>query len=341
MIQLKSLTLNSPVIQSPMAGCTDLPFRVIGRSKGMELAFLEMISADALIRNTPESRELMKHSPDEKPLGAQLVGCNPDSMGEAARIIESEGYDVVDVNLGCPVPKVTGKGGGSALLMKPNDVREIFRSIVKAVTKIPVTAKMRVGYEDASGKEAETIAKIAEDEGLSAICVHGRTRAQRYMSPIHLNAIARVKKAVKIPVTGNGDVFSEQDAIRMRNETGVDGIVMGRGALGNPWIYNRVKAALHNEPIPALPTFHEIKQTLLRHFELELEHNGPHIGLLEMRKVACWYFGKVPGVAQFRSKINVCSDVSVMRQLIEDFVPVKFEGRENVTLEAFDEPACS
>lgn len=321
MLTFKSLELNSPVIQSPMAGCTDLPFRIIGRSHGMELAFLEMISADALIRGTEETNDLMRRLPDEKPLGAQLVGCNADSMAEAAGMIEDQGFDVLDLNLGCPVPKVTAKGSGSALLIRPNDVKEIFAKVAKAVKNIPVTAKMRVGYEDASGKEAVVIAKIAEDCGFSAICIHGRTRAQRYTSPIHLDAIRLVKDSVKIPVTGNGDIYSEEDAIRMKEETGVDGIVLGRGALGNPWIYNRVKAALTGKPIPALPSFQEIKKTLLKHFELELEHNGEYIGLLQMRKVSCWYFSKVPGVAEFRTKINVSSSVPEMRGLIEDFQP--------------------
>ncbi len=296
----------------------------------MELAFLEMISADALIRGTEETNDLMRRLPSEKPLGAQLVGCNADSMAEAAKIIENQGFDILDLNLGCPVPKVTGKGSGSALLVRPDDVKEIFTKVVKAVKSIPVTVKMRIGYEDASGKEAVLIAKIAEEAGFSGICVHGRTRAQRYMSPIHLDPIRKVKEAVKIPVTGNGDIYTEQDAIRMKEETGVDGIVLGRGALGNPWIYNRVKAALNNESIPELPGFQEIKQTLLRHFELEMEHNGEHIGLLQMRKVACWYFAKVPGVALFRTKINACGAVPEMRALIENFESIFPLIRESV-----------
>ena len=322
MLQFKNLTLNTNVIQSPMAGCTDLPFRLIGREHGMELAFLEMISADALIRGTEETKELMRRSPSEKPIGAQLVGCNPDSMAEGARMIEDMGFDILDLNLGCPVPKITGKGSGSALLVRPDEVKEIFKKVAKAVTKIPVTAKMRVGYEDASGEEAAAIARIAEDSGFSGVCVHGRTRAQRYTNPIHLDAIRKVKQSVKIPVTGNGNVFTEADAIQMRDETGCDGIVLGRGALGNPWSYERINAAFHGKPIPPKPALSEIKKTLLKHFELELEHNGEHIGLLQMRKVACWYFNGHPGVAVFRTKINVSSSVLEMRRLIEDFEPI-------------------
>ena len=309
-----------------MAGCTDLAFRLIGRSKGMEFAFLEMISAEALIRKTPECDELMKRIPEDRPLGAQLVGCNPDSMAEAAQMIEDLGFDVLDLNLGCPVPKITGKGAGSALLVRPDDTKEIFTKVVKVVKKIPITVKMRVGYEDASGKEAVTIAKLAEDSGLSGVCVHGRTRAQRYMSPIHIDAIKRVKESVRIPVTGNGDIFTEEDALQMKERTGVDGVVLGRGALGNPWIYKRIEAAFQNAPLPDPPTFGEIKETLLKHFELELKYEGDHIGLLQMRRVACWYFSKVPGVAEFRTKVNVCNSIPEMRRLIEDFEPTQKRG---------------
>ncbi len=322
MLRLKSLTLESPVIQSPMAGCSDLPFRLIGREHGMELAFLEMISAEALIRGTEESQELMKRLPQEKPLGAQLVGCNPNSMAEAAKIIEDQGYDVLDLNMGCPVPKITGKGAGSALLTRPNDCREIFSKVVKATQHIPVTVKMRIGYEDPSGDEALAVAKIAEEEGLAGVCVHGRTRAQRYMSPIHAEAIKKVKEGVKIPVTGNGDIYNEQDALKMVESTGCDGVVLGRGALGNPWIYPRIQAALAGKKIPPPPNFEEVRRTLLRHLELEIEHYGERYALLQMRRVGCWYFSRMPGVAEFRTKINVCDGLEKMRDLIQKFNPL-------------------
>jgi len=289
----------------------------------MEFAFLEMVSAEALIRNTPESGELMQSNPEDTPLGAQIVGCNPDSMAKAAEMIEGLGYNLLDINLGCPVPKITGKGAGSALLIRPNDAQAIFTAIMKVIKNIPVTVKMRSGYTDPSGDEAVQISKIAEDSGMSAVCVHARTRQQRYMGQADWNVIKKLKKAVNIPVIGNGDVFSAEDAKRMKQETGCDGIMLGRGALGNPWIYKQIKSILEEDILPEKPPFKEIKETLLKHMALELEIIGEYRGFLKMRRVACWYFQEMPGVADFRKKINVCKTVAEMRTLIEDFEPQK------------------
>jgi len=321
-LKLKNLMLNTSVIQSPMAGCTDLPFRLIGRSKGMEFAFLEMISAEALIRETPESEEIMKRTPEDRPLGAQLVGCNADSMAQAAQIIEDLGYDLLDLNLGCPVPKITGKGAGSALLIRPDDARRIFESIMKVIKKIPVTVKMRSGYEDPSGKEAILISRIAEDCGLSAVSLHARTRAQRYMGNADWAVIAKLKEAVGIPVIGNGDIFCAEDAKRMKQMTGCDGVMLGRGALGNPWIYRQIQAVFEDHPAPEKPTFADVKAALMNHLALEIDFIGERKGLLQMRRVACWYFKDMPGAAQFRTKINVCQSVSEMKKLIDDFEPL-------------------
>jgi len=321
MLKLKSLELKSPAIQSPMAGCTDLAFRIIGREHGMDLAFCEMLSAEALIRDTKETYELMKRLPEDKPLGAQIVGDKPASMAEAAAKLESLGFDIVDMNLGCPVPKITSKGGGSALLVKPDLAKKIFDAVVAAVKKIPVSVKVRAGYEDASGKEAVQIAKLAEDAGISAVSVHGRTRAQRYVGPADWSTIAKVKEVVKIAVIGNGDIFSWEDAVRMKKETNCDAVMVSRGGLGNPWIYKQIKAAFAGELVPANPTFEELKQTLLKHMELEVKHYGEHFGLLQMRRVACWFFDNMHGVSEFRKQINMCSDVNVMRDLISKFDP--------------------
>lgn len=247
MIQLKSFTLKSRVIQSPMAACTDLAYRLLSRSYGLEFCFLEMVSAEALVRRNDNTHELMKTVVEDKPLGAQLVGCRAEAMAEAAEMVEGMGYDLLDLNLGCPVPKIAGQGAGSALLSRPDDCKEIFSQVVKRVKKIPVTVKMRLGVSDGSGNEAARIAKIAEDCGVSAVSVHGRTRVQGYSGQADYHAIRRVKEAVSIPVIGNGDVLSGEDAKRMLEITGCDGVMIGRGGLGNPWIFKNVERVLEGK----------------------------------------------------------------------------------------------
>jgi nifR3 family TIM-barrel protein len=302
-----------------MAGCTDLAYRLISRAYGMEFCFLEMVAAESLIRGNEGAHELMKTVPKDKPLGAQLMGCRPEAMAQGAQIIESMGYDLLDLNLGCPAPKVAGKGSGSALLANPDLAKQIFAAVVKSVKKIPVTVKMRLGVEDASGKEAVQVAKIAQDCGIDAVTVHGRTRAQGYSGKADYEAIARVKEAIQIPVIGNGDVLSGQDAQKMLKITGCDGVMIGRGGLGNPWIFKSIENVLGGgSPLPE-PSHEEKKKALLEHFELELAHRPEKMALLHMRRIACWYFKNLPGVAEFRGAVNTCQTVEEMRRLIENF----------------------
>jgi tRNA-dihydrouridine synthase B len=287
----------------------------------MKFAYLEMVSANALVQESRKTLELMKTAPEDRPVGCQLVGCDPEVMGKAAKMVEDMGcYDLLDINFGCPVPKVTGHGGGSALLREPGKAREIFRSVVHGVKHLPVTVKMRLGYADSSGREACEIAKIAESEGLDAVAVHGRTREQQYMGRADYEAVGRVKDAVKIPVFGNGDVFDGPSALRLRNAAGVDGIMIGRGALGNPWIYEEVQAALEGRPAPGKPTFEEKKKTLLDHLDLQALH-APRIAHLQMKRVSCWYFKDMPGAARFRERVNRCNTLEEMRRTIEEFQP--------------------
>lgn len=319
MIQLKNLALKTNIIQSPMAGCTDLAFRLVAREHGMEFAFLEMISSEALVRNASKTFRLLKSVEKDRPLGAQLVGCKPEVMGEAGAMIEDMGFDLLDINCGCPVPKITGPGGGSALLIEPDTTKKIFENVVKNVKRIPVTVKMRKGYVDPSGDEAVKIAKLAEDAGLSAVTVHGRTRAQGYSGTADWEAIRKVKQSVKIPVFGNGDVTSGDDAKRLIETSGCDGVMIGRGGLGNPWIYKSIESVLNGGASSPKPTFEEIKKTALKHFELEVETEGEKMGVLKCRKIMCWYFQGQPGAAEFRNKINFTTTAADMRRLIENF----------------------
>ncbi len=302
-----------------MAGCTDLAFRLLARDHGMEFAFLEMVSAESLVRKNQKTFRLLKSTESDKPLGAQLVGCNPDVMGEAAAMIEDLGFDLLDLNLGCPVPKIVSPGGGSALLKEPEKARQIFRSVMRNVKNIPVTVKTRKGFSDTSGDEAVQIAKHAEDEGLSAITIHGRTRAQGYTGKSDWEAIGKVKKAVRIPVIGNGDVVCGADAKKLMEISGCDGVMIGRGSLGNPWIYESIKASLNGQEEIGKPDLETIRKTALKHVEIEIETEGEKIGILKSRRIACWYFKNLPGACEFRNKANRVLSHKELKELIINF----------------------
>ncbi len=317
MIRVRDLELPD-VVQSPMANCTNLPFRLIAREQGMRFAFLEMISAEALVRDTRETLELMQTTPEDQPVGVQLVGCDPDVMGEAAAKVDAMGFSLVDINVGCPVPKIVARGGGSQLLREPDTAQAIFSRVVRAVTRIPVTVKMRLGYVDGSGQEAAYIARLAQDAGVSAIAVHGRTRAQGYTGVADYEAIGRVKAAVSIPVIGNGDVVDGASARRLKAVAGCDGVMLGRGALGNPWIYREVEAALSGTTPPPAPTLAQRAAVMWRHVELESRYEARPVGPL--RRIICWYFSDVPGVKALRDAINRAEDLTTMRALVEEFL---------------------
>ncbi|MBI5200767.1 MAG: tRNA dihydrouridine synthase DusB [Elusimicrobia bacterium] len=322
MLSLKGLTLPSGVLQSPLAACTDLAFRLVARRRGMEYAFLEMVSAHALVQKNGKTLDMLKTVAEDKPLGAQLVGCDPARMGEAAAIVEGLGFDSVDVNFGCPVPKVTGggDGAGSAMLRQPERAEAIFKAMVSAVKKVPVTVKMRTGYADASGLEAVEIAKRAEACGLSAVTVHGRTREQKYQGKADYDAIGRVKAAVKIPVIGNGDVASAADARRLLSASGCDAVMIGRGGMGNPWIYRNVAlglAELSSEPY--VPTIDERRDALLEHLALEEALESAWHAVVTMRRVVCWYTTGIPGGAEFRSRFCQAKTSAEQRALIHEF----------------------
>lgn len=316
MIQLKQLMLPS-VVQSPMANCSDLPFRLIARSQGMQFAFLEMISSEALVRDVRQTYEMMHTVPEDRPLGAQLVGCDPAVMGEGAAKLEAMGFDLVDLNLGCPVPKVVSKGGGSMLLREPVTAEAIFRRVVRSVKRVPVTVKMRLGFSDGSGAEAARIARLAQDCGIDGIAVHGRTREQGYTGHANYDAIGCVKAAISIPVIGNGDVVDGASAVRLKQVSGCDGVMIARGALGNPWIYREVQAALEGQAAPARPDRTERKRIALRHIEVQAQYEAEPLG--HLRRVVCWYFKEQPGVAEFRDRVNRAGSVEEIRALVDAF----------------------
>lgn len=328
-MKLKNLNLTSSVFQSPMAGCTDLAFRLVARKFGMQMAYPEMISAEALVRQTRLTLDMMKTVPEDRPLGLQLVGSDPDRMAEAAQIVEEMGFDLVDVNIGCPVKKVTGQCAGSALLREPARAREIFKKMSDAVERIPLTVKLRLGYSDASGKEAITIAREAEDAGFSAVAVHGRTRSQGYTGKADYEAIGCVKKALKIPVIGNGDVRDQKSARELLEKSGCDAVMIGRGALGNPRIYALIDAVIEHRDVPPPLTLEEKRQALRLHLEYLLNFEGEW-ALPKMRRIGVWYFMGEPGVAQFREKIQRCEHVSEMRELIESFNLLPLEDKSDL-----------
>lgn len=345
MLKIGSLELRYPIIQSPMAGCTDLAFRLLARRRGMEFSFLEMISANGLLHDSHNTHELMKTVPEDRPLGAQLVGCEPDVMAEAATRIEDMGFDLLDLNLGCPVRKITTQGAGSALLKDPKGAEALFRSVVKAVKRIPVTIKIRKGYEDDSGREAAEIARIAEDCGIAAVTVHGRTRAQGYTGKADWQAIGLVKKAVKsIPVIGNGDVLTGKDAKRLHEVSGCDGIMIGRGGLGNPWIYQAIRSELYqNRPFEA-PSLEERRRTAIEHMELEAQFEGDDRALFHMRRIGSWYIEGVPNAAYWRSQLNKTKSLDEVRVLLnkalsEENAPGAFGAHEPATPAAPPAPA--
>ncbi|MFH0986238.1 MAG: tRNA dihydrouridine synthase DusB [Candidatus Omnitrophota bacterium] len=318
MIKLGKFTLKTPVFQSPMADCTNIAFRLIARELGLELAFTEMISAEALARENKRTLPLVRRIPGDSPLGAQLVGHDPNSMGKAAAMIEAMGFEVLDLNFGCPVRKITSPGAGSALLQKPDLALKIFQSVMANVKRIPVTVKMRAGFTDPSGKEALLIARLAEEQGLSAVTVHGRTRAQGYSGKADWSVISLVKKSLAIPVFGNGDIFAPEDAKRMMEMTGCDGIAIGRGALGNPWLYADILALLAGHT-PQPPSLEEKKRIALKHISLEIQFEGERLGVLQSRKIAAWYFKGCPNVAQLRNKTNQATSLAEMTALILDY----------------------
>lgn len=314
-LQIGNVTLDNNVILAPMAGVSDLPFRLLCREMGAGLVCMEMVSAKAILYSNKNTDSLMEIHPAEVPVSLQLFGSDPDIISEQAKRIEERPFSVLDINMGCPVPKVVNNGEGSALLKNPKLVEEILTKLVKAVNK-PVTVKIRKGFDEENVNAVE-IAKIAESCGVAAVAVHGRTREQYYSGQADWEIIAKVKEAVKIPVIGNGDVVSGETALAMLTQTGCDGVMIGRAAQGNPWIFRDVVSFLENGTIPPAPTNREKRDMILRHAQLQLEYKGEYTGVREMRKHLSWYTVGMPHSARFRQTINTMESMEELVKGVE------------------------
>lgn len=301
-MEIGGIQLANRVILAPMAGVTDLPFRLLAKEMGCGLVYTEMVSDKGLIYNNETTHSMLQIDNRERPVAIQIFGSEPESMVKAAKIVEQAGADIIDINMGCPTPKIVKNGEGSALMKKPDLAYAIIASVVEAVS-VPVTVKIRKGWDESSINAVE-IARLAERAGARAVSVHGRTREQFYTGQADWTIIKAVKESVSIPVNGNGDIRSPYDAARILTETGCDGIMIGRGAQGNPWIFRQVAHYLATGEILPGPTKEERFAMLLRHLEMLVDFKGEHIGIREMRSHAAWYTKGLPHSAELRMRFN-------------------------------------
>lgn len=316
-LTIGNVTLENNLILAPMAGVTDLPFRLLCKEQGAGLLCTEMISAKAIHFKNKNTKSLMRILPEERPVSLQLFGSEPDLMAEIAAQIEDEPFDILDINMGCPVPKVVNNQEGSALMKNPKLVGEIVSKMASAIKK-PLTVKIRKGFTEGSVNAVE-IAKIIEASGAAAIAVHGRTREQYYAGKADWDIIRQVKEAVSIPVIGNGDVNSPESAKRLIEETGCDGIMIGRAARGNPWIFGRINRFLETGVKEEEPGVQEVKEMILKHARLQIEYKGEYTGMREIRKHVAWYTAGMPHSASVRRQVNEVETYEQLEKLVELF----------------------
>lgn len=315
-LQIGNVTLDNPVILAPMAGVSDLPFRLLCREMGAALVCMEMVSAKAIYYNNKNTDSLMEIHPEEVPASLQLFGSDSQILAEMAKRIEERPFSILDLNMGCPVPKVVNNGEGSALMKDPKLAEQILTAMVKKLHK-PVTVKFRKGFND-SNINAVEFAKMAESCGVAAVAVHGRTREQYYSGKADWDIIRQVKEAVSIPVWGNGDVFTPEDAKRMKEETGCDGIMVARGAKGNPWLFKRILHYLETGELLPPPTAEEVKKMIVRHGTLQTEFRGEEIAMREMRKHVAWYTAGFPHSSALRNDINQVETLEELERLVDE-----------------------
>lgn len=317
-LKIGNVSLEGNIVLAPMAGVTDLPFRLLCKEQGADLICTEMVSAKGIFYNNKNTEDLLRIDDRERPVSLQLFGSDPDIISEMAKKIEHRNFDILDINMGCPVPKVVNNGEGSALLKNIPLAAKIIEKTVKAIDK-PVTVKFRKGF-GADEVQAIEMAKAAEAAGAAAVAVHGRTREQYYSGKADWEIIRRVKEAVKIPVIGNGDIFTPQDAKRMIEETGCDAIMAARGARGNPWLFRDIIDYLEKGILHEKPSLKEMTDMMLRHAEMHIRYKGEYQGIREMRKHVAWYTAGYHGSARMRQAVNEVESYEALKQLLADWL---------------------
>ncbi len=315
-LQIGDVTLENNLVLAPMAGITDLPFRLLCKEQGAGLVCMEMVSAKAILYKNKNTEELLQIDEREHPVSLQLFGSDADIISEMAKQIEERPFDILDINMGCPVPKVVNNGDGAALMKNPLLAGKIIEKTVKAIKK-PVTVKFRKGFDEEHVNAVE-LAHIAEESGAAAVTVHGRTREQYYSGKADWDIIRQVKEAVQIPVIGNGDIFSGADAAAMERQTGCDGFMVARGAQGNPWIFKQILHYLESGEELEKPDFKEVADMLLRHARLLLKYKGDYVGIREMRKHAAWYTKGCRNSAKLRGRINEVESYGQLQALFQE-----------------------